>query len=92
MLHMSVLALKTCTPPPGRLSPAATGEFVSASGASKTGAAGQLERGWNERELTKVGQRKAGGASMFGSNGPLLTKVFQDRTQGPLRAVLENLC
>ena len=58
------------------------GEFVSASGASKTGAAGQLERGWNERELTKVGQRKGGAASMFGSNGPRLTKVSQDLPHG----------
>ena len=32
--------VKTCTSPPWRLSPGVTGEFVFASGAPKTGAAG----------------------------------------------------
>ena len=33
-------------------------KLVSASGGSKMGAAGQLERRWNERELTNIGHTK----------------------------------
>ena len=76
-----VLGGENLHPPPWRLSPRVTGEFVATSGASKTSAAGPRGRRWNERELTKVGQRKQSEASMSGSNGSLLTKVLRRRKQ-----------